>query len=667
MTLNENLRNTFLRACACARIIAIFAALNIVVVRPLSAVESEPSLELRATPTEIYEGESSRLTLSATNVKLDAPPKFENLERDFIVKYLGESNRTSVRITNSARVEDRAVDYNYLISPRRAGSFAIDPPEINVGNAPLSCPSVTLTVREETKTDLVLLEANVNPSESVYPLVPFEASVDVYVKAAPGKYGEYDPLALVVHNLDAPQLNIPWLDANFFNDAMLASPLDDWLSKLSSNDAGFYLNNYRKAENIFDFSFSLFGEPSRKSYFSPKPTKVERDDAEGNRVVYWKYSFTRKMRANAPGNYAFAPSSLKGNFLDFSDLEKPLSRSIYLATKPVEITVKEIPLENAPEDYVGIYGKISQKAAFSSTEASVGDALTLSLEFSGYGSFTSAVAPNLSELEGVKGIFKVYPASERSLDSGVAFDYKLRPLKPGKQLFPEIETSFFNVETGQFEATRSQPTTIDVKEGVVGVEDSSADAETQGKDRPENNGENDKPSLQGRDFRQLASVVALGFLCLVFFVALCLVFRAALRYNARRIAASNRRILDSARIRLEEGLSRIESAPGEGFAQVRLAFLQLVGRRLSHAPDSYTDAEIVDFIRAEFSKEIAKDPEAAKTTAQLADFLNLSEKIRFGGKTSLDPNFKSEIRVLFDRWIKMLVARSRKLSALART
>ena len=648
-------------------LIVTLSSNSLSVKRALYGAEGEPKLEISVTPKEIYEGESAKLTISVTNAKLDTPPSLEQLRDDFSIESLEPTKRSSVRIINSVRTENYATDYNYRLTPKRVGVITIPPPTIEVEGKRLQAEPVELAVREKTKTDLVLLEVETSANKPIYPLVPFEVSVNVYVKEYPPKYKEYDPLLLIVHNLDAPLLSIPWLESRDFDDNLASEPLDDWLKKLSARDYGFALNNYRRSNGVFDFDFSFFDEPIRKSFFLPKPEKVTRSDASGKNASFWKYSFTRKMRATSPSTFSFAPATLKGDFLDFSDADEPKSRPIFLSSPPLSVQIKEIPIENAPDNYVGIYGDIKQEASLSTNEASVGDAITLTLAYAGYGSFTAASAPNISELDGIKGVFRVYPASERSIDSGVAFDYKLRPLKEGTFEFPAIKASFFNVESGRFETMESATSQFIVKAGVLAASDDLNETTIKVPTGVAKNRNSENVLKRQKERFKLIAIIVVG--AFASFAVLASVFfagRKALQIHTERVASSNRRILASARKTLDMGLFKLDATPSEGFSLIRLAFLQLVGKRLPHALDSYTDAEIIDFLNVEFAKETRKESGPNNTLARLKDFFEQSEKIRFGGCSSLDSNYKENVVALFDSWSTVLLARTKKLSTIAR-
>lgn len=636
----------------------------------LNAAESPARLELRVSPAQIHQGQSAKLTVSVSNVDLDAPPSMEALEERFVVSTLAPSKRSEIRMMQDGagvrRFENRTVDYNYLITPKGTGTFTIEPPQIPYEGSFLSAEAVQLDVLEPTKTDLVLLETSVSPSDSVYPLVPFEVSVDVFIKAYPEEYSKYDPLSLIVHNIGAPALTIPWLDSRELNNLVVADPLEDWLGALVSTEFGFSLNQYRLSRSPFDFDFSFFGDSRRQTFFLPRPVQVERPDANGVNVQYWKYSFKRKMRASSPATLTLQPTTIDGAFLDFADAGKPVSASIFLSSDPITLRIKEIPEEDAPDNYVGVYGNIQQKASISTSNASVGDAITLSLEYTGYGSFNAASAPDIANLTGIKDVFRVYPASERSVDSGVAFDYKLRPLKEGKWTVPNIKTSFFNVEKGKFETMDSTVGEINVAAGVLNPEEEDAFGDDETNGSSEKSSEIDGVLQRKQKQFQTAALGVVGVIAaLAILVGLFFLLRSAVRANARRIASSNRRIIDAARSALEEGIIRLDSDPYEGFSQIRLAFLQLVSRRLPHSIDAHTDAEILAFIDREFAKDVARNEEAAATIKSLKEFFLKAEEFRFGGASSFNASAKTELRELFTRWTTLLLLRSKKLSVLA--
>ena len=217
-----------------------------------------------------------------------------------------------------------------------------------------------------------------------------------------------------------------------------------------------------------------------------------------------------------------------------------------------------------------------------------------------------------------------------------------------------------------FETLTSDPFPIEIKEGVL-TDDLGIDESAVEEFGPQKSAAlDDDFADHRRRFRTiatsaLAAIALLGLSAGLFFAS-----RAAWRANAQRIASSNRRIIDSAKKEVAEGLSKLDSAPYEGFSQIRLAFLSLVGKRLPNTLDSYTDAEILTFLDRDFAKEREKNPETSKTLHDIKEFFQRSEEFRFGGGAPLGVDAKPQVAELFGRWTEALLKRTRKLSTIAR-
>lgn len=639
-------------------------------------------VELSLNPPSIYEGESTTLTVAVVNMEPDQEPGVKNLESDFDVKPMGASNYSNVSVVyqNSIpkRVETKSINYRYVLTPKKTGSITIDSPSILVGGKPVTAESIVLTVQESTSTNLVLLESSVS-SDEVYPLVPFEVSVDVLVKEAPEKYQEIDLLREICTQLGVPQLSIPWLQSNVIvSNTINDQELEDWLNQLHNKQAGFALNKFQLSRDPFDFGFSFFDEP-RAATFLPKPERVEREDSAGTKAYYQKYSFKRKLRAQSPTTLKFAPSSLKGQFIDFSDLDNIKSETVYLSTKPLTVTIKSIPEDSAPDNYVGVYGKIQQTVYVSSSDVAKGDAFTLSLELRGFGAFDGAQAPDIASLLARDANFKSYPASERSLEDGVAFDYKVRPLKQGKQVVPSVKTSFFDVETGKFVEEASEPIEINVRESLL----SQSEAETSDAQADQNDDAKVTSDRQNKGFEKerrntkLALEIVLGFVVLGVLYLLFLGVRKLVKINNERIAVGNKRIVENARSRLDAGLEQMSRSPSEGVQTLRLAFVQLIGKRFTQAVEALTDAEIVTFFDSELSEAIPsllkqnrpqderQRQDERQTLSLVREFFLNAEQIRFGGVLVQDPNFAENVKGLFQKWVELLGAHHKKLANIA--
>ncbi len=657
------------------RFLACFVAFCLFLNVASFSFAAEPSLRLSVDPPQIYQGESARLVVSVVNAEPDQEPELKELDPDFYVQSLGASRSSSVRSFGGARVETKTIDFNYQLTPKKSGVFTINAPKIVVDGKELTTSPATLTVQGATQTDLVLLETSVSPSSGVYPLRPFEITLDVLIKEAPEKYRDSDLMSLIVQNVGAPSLTIPWLAQN--NDALLPDvDLETWLDQILAKNYGFTVNNYRFSQSVFDlddpFDFGFGFGARRSTYFLPKSERVERTNASGEKVGYLKYSFKRTVRATKDVALSFPGATLKGNFIDFTDEENPKSQTVYLATNPLQISVKSIPEENAPKDYVGVYGRITSSVDVDVRDVAVGDAFTLSLTLQGYGVFDAAKAPDLSKTLGVDGTFKVYQPRERAIENGTAFDYQIRPTKEGAQEIPPITISYFDVEQGKFIPLTSQAIPLNIRESLLSS-DTNSDDEYESADQSAVDSYAERLAKQNLQIRKYASIVVFLLIGLGAVIGLFFGGRAFLRCNARRVEASNRRIIDAARKRLELGLQKIEESPVEGLNLARTAFLQLVRRRFVQSVEALTDAEIVAFLdrelercsKARLGAEQDEKQKQTETLRRLRDFFQRAEQIRFAGARSFDDKFRREISELFERWVEYLKAQTKKLVSFA--
>lgn len=632
-------------------------------------------IEMTLSSQEIYEGESTILQVSVVNLKLDEDPNIDDLRQNFEVESLGSSTFSNVSVTydnsETKRIETKSIIYKFKLSPKRSGVIKIDAPKMLVDGRVVNANSIELLVKQASNTDIVLLETSVSPNNVVYPLVPFEVTVDVLLKEAPKKYSQNDLLESIISELGVPHLTIPWLQSRSISENTIGDvELEDWLNEINNNRKGFALNNFQISRSPFDFAFSVFDE-RRPAMFLPQPERVERIDAAGNKNNYIKYSFKRKMRAQVPTTITFSAPTLKGNFIRFDAQNEPTVERVYLVGKPLTVTVQSISDKEAPANYNGIFGSIKQSVTISSTDVAKGDAFTITISFTGYGSYEGVKAPNLASLLEQDDFFKTYPASERSLEDGVAFDYKVRPLQEGAHTIPAIRTSYFNVEKGDFVELSSEPIQINVRESLL--PQNKDDSFVYSDDATNRVSKNDAIQTQLLKNNRIVLIIVLSCATIVaLFLCGWGIILLSKAYN-HHIAVSNKRIVENAQEQLNRGLEQLKTVPVEGIQTIRIAFIQLIGKRFNQAADALTDAEIVAFFDAELNTSHTKrlfqssdtNINVAEILLQLRRFFQHAEQIRFGGGSIVTENYIQEIPQLFQQWTQLLLACTKKLSTLA--
>ena len=653
----------FRRVDAIARlclIVAFLASLG------TSAVAQDaPKIRLRLAQNSVYLGETAKLILEITGDALGEPKiDASALNDDFDV--LGEPARSQSRRTSSffgpngrSVIEETTLAFTYELRPKRAGAIVVKCPKVEIDGKTIEpAPDVTLNARDYDVSDLVQIETIASPEDPIFPLVPIEITVRIDLKALPGKLEKTtSPLEAIVQNLDdAPTLDLPWHNSAAFNSKVASDQTDDeWVDAMSSTAYGF---NFAAATTNPIDSFWI---PFRKTYLLPKPTLITKTDANGVDATYWRYELKRVVRPVESGEIILQPATLRGRFIDFDDEGVPQTPSLCVAAKEVRVVVKDVP-QDAPDDYVGVYGKIKFAADVSDAELAVGDAATLTLQMRGYGSFEQAVAPDLAKFPLIEKDFKTYPPTERLLDDGVAFDYQIRPRVPGKVKIPSLAVSYFDVEKGAFQRLNSDEIELDVRQGAEN-DDAIFDDESEQEETFSRDDENALKRIdRANKILRLLAVAAVAILALAALVALA---KKLVRLSAKRLAESNARIADDAKNKLEIGIQRFAESPAEGFAIIRLAFLQLVSKRFKQRLDSVADAEFDAFLAKNFSKDrLGENARGLETAQKLREFFAAAERFKFA-RADVDPNFADDARDLMKRWIELLLAQSKKLAAFA--
>jgi len=407
---------------------------------------------------EIFEGQSVIYRITVENVENPKAPELGNMG-DFDVASLGQRSLDSQQITVINGVVQQTVrrgrQFDYRLTPKRAGELTIPAPVLKVGSQTLKGAAERLVVLPATAQDLVAVEVAADRA-AVYPTQPFTVTLSVFVKQLPPPVSERDPLSV---QRTRPVLRIPWLaDEDLPGGLSPKEPWQDWAKGLlDRSGVGFGINGL-----VRQTVFSFFGEGDALA-FRPKPQTVSRRNAQGQQVKYLRYDFRRTFTAKQVGPIAFSAVTLQGIFAEKIDAQEQLvGKEIYATSKPLAITVKDVPREGRPDCYTGAIGQFQLAADLTPRESKVGDPLTLTLTLRGRGSLAGAKAPELGKLPAVAERFKVYEATQKNEAEAVHFIYALRPLAEGDAPFPAVPVAYFDVDQERYETLQSDPIALRV-------------------------------------------------------------------------------------------------------------------------------------------------------------------------------------------------------------
>jgi len=130
------------------------------------------------------------------------------------------------------------------------------------------------------------------------------------------------------------------------------------------------------------------------------------------------------------------------------------TKTKHLKADAVAITVKPLP-QPVPSDFTGVVGALQLHSSLSSTQITVGDTVTLTVEFQGEGNTKDAILPDSFQFPGMK-VYDDKPQTDITRrENGVfvkkTFKKALVPLQSGNFDIPSMRLSSFNPKTGRFE------------------------------------------------------------------------------------------------------------------------------------------------------------------------------------------------------------------------
>ena len=420
--------------------------------------EPEPKMTVRASQDKIYEGQSIIYQIIVENVENPPAPDIHGTD-DFDVAPMGQQSLDSRQVTIINGAMQQTVhygrDFRYHITPKRAGDLMLPAPMINVGGKAIVGAEVRIAVLPPDAQDLAKLELTADRT-AIYPTQSLTVTLSVFVKGLPAPVSDHDPMTVQKR---PPMLKIPWLGEQELPAAL--APKEDWQTWIrqfhNRQGEGFSVNDL-----VQNTAFSMFGE-SNALAFQPKPQPVTRSDAQGRDVKYWRYDFPRTFTAKQAGPITLGAVTLQGRFGDEMSESGQLSgKEIYAVSKPLLITVKDVPQEGQPDSYIGAIGHFQLDAELTPRQSKVGDPMTFTLTLVGSGSLAAVKPLDLGKVPAVAARFKVYEATQKIEGNSLHFTYSLRPLSEGDEPFPAVSLAYFDVDQDRYLTVHNEPIPITI-------------------------------------------------------------------------------------------------------------------------------------------------------------------------------------------------------------
>lgn len=374
-------------------------------------------------------GEALRLNLAVHGTRDVSAPQLDKIE-GFDARYVGPS--TMVSIVNGAVTN--SITHIYTLVPLKTGIFTIGPFSIEAQGGAFTSNPITIEVAsappggrpssgQQTSQEASSPKINAEELKDRIFLVLSAEKMKAYLN-------ENIPLTvkLYIDRLSARDIQFPELETNDFSVEKFGQP------KQYREQFGGILYD------VIEFKAGMFGVKPGEFVLGPVKLKC-------NLLMR-----RQNQRSRGPSEDDF-PGGFFGDF--FGGYE---AYSLELRSAELPITVLSLPQEGRPDSFDGALGNFRLDVEASPLEVKAGDPITLKMTVGGQGDLGTVKAPKLQSKDG----FKVYDPQVEQNETEKIFEQVIMPDSEKVNCVPQINFSFFNTKTGQYQVLTRAPIPITV-------------------------------------------------------------------------------------------------------------------------------------------------------------------------------------------------------------
>ncbi len=437
--------------------IGLILSLSFLLVLPAQAEEVRVTSSLDKRTAQIDEEIHLTLRVTGTQGNIQAPrlPAFKG----FDTYYTGRASR----ITFVNNVSTSTVEFSYVLVPKKAGRFTLDPIEVSVENQVFRTGPINIEIlgsQGKVSQPPSRTGTQPPPSPQSTPALPtLPSSVPARQETAPG----YKPE-----------------DDNIYVKA--------WLDKLTVYQNEQILLTY-SLYTRYDTRYEGFMEEPEISGFWIEEFPMEREITRETVRVDGKRYVKADIRKIALFPTAAAEYTIRPGVLKASVRQEPQSDSIFdeffndsffsgsgffsrrenrlLKPPPILLVVKPLPEEGKPENFQGAVGNFRMSATLDRRAVKQNEPVTMKLVIEGEGNIETLKQPEIPELD----YFKVYESDTSSelfktgnvIGGRKTFEIVFIPTQAGSLAIPKLSFSFFDPRQGKYQTLLTQAFPVQVE------------------------------------------------------------------------------------------------------------------------------------------------------------------------------------------------------------
>lgn len=387
--------------------------------------QDDYSVKMTVRPDNIGLYDQATLLIEVTGPQQNIPKL--NMPNLSMFESYSQGTSSNVSITNGKVTT--SMRYQFLLQPKRKGTFVIKPATLVIDRKRYSSNEVTITVVDQGQATSRETKTESKTSSGKRKEIFLTAEVD---KKKPFVNEQVTLRIKFYHTV------------RLYSQPEYAAPqtTDFWADMLEPQKT-YYETVGGKQYRVIEINSALF--PTRSG-------KLTIGQAEVTASIP-----AQQRRRNDPF----------GAFNSFFDRGVPKT----VRSKPITIEVLPLPAEGKPSGFTGTVGKFTLRATHDKTSVEVNEPVTVTYKINGTGNIKTVAEPMIDELDD----FRVYRASSSEkisklndiLGGTKIFEEVYIPRRSGKLIIPAVSLDFFEPKSKKYKSLSTKPIVLNVRQAKV--------------------------------------------------------------------------------------------------------------------------------------------------------------------------------------------------------
>jgi hypothetical protein len=369
-------------------------------------------------------------------------PNFGKLQR---LSGPSKSSNSSVQYINGNYQQSYSQTFTFIMVANSEGEINIPPASIKVKGKTIVSNTLKIKVVKGSNNRSTTQNRNSKQSEVLQ-------KDDVYIKTIVSNRKPYLGEQIIVTN--RIYTKVPISNLSF---EKVPSFQGFWSKSLNDEK-----NQLKQSTQIIDGVEYIVADISKFAVFPQKSGEITIEGSKMQCVAQIK-SNTTQRRSRDPFESFFNDPFFNRNMKNVE---------VTLNSKPIKITVKELPQKGKPESFTGAVGRFSFSSSLDNDSISANDAINISLKLIGAGNLELVNTPEISFPSDFESYDPKINNNIQTSLNGISGSKKIEYLaiarNPGDFIIKPIEFSYFNPSDKKYHSISAGPYKIHVKKGSNG-------------------------------------------------------------------------------------------------------------------------------------------------------------------------------------------------------